>query len=52
MTPQNQPFNSWKWLDLQFSKDLCYDAFDRWTSEPQVSWVTAETCLCVLIDLF
>uniref|UniRef100_A0A7S3HC00 Uncharacterized protein n=1 Tax=Spumella elongata TaxID=89044 RepID=A0A7S3HC00_9STRA len=36
---QTQPFRSWKWLDLQFSRDICYAAFNGWTSDPQVEWI-------------
>lgn len=33
----NQPFSSWKWLNLQFSLDICKTSFD-WHSEPAVDW--------------
>jgi len=36
---KNQPFKSWKWLDLDFSRAICFAAFDGWKSDPQVDWV-------------
>jgi pimeloyl-ACP methyl ester carboxylesterase len=36
---KNQPFHSWKWLNLDFYYDLCTDAFDGWTAEPQVQFM-------------
>jgi hypothetical protein len=35
----NQPFHSWKWLDLNFSRVICAAAFDGWQSDPQVEWI-------------
>lgn len=34
----NQPFYSWKQLDLDFYRALCRDAFDNWQSDPQARW--------------
>lgn len=35
----NQPFNTWKWLNLQFSRDMCAAAFDGWKSDPETDWI-------------
>jgi pimeloyl-ACP methyl ester carboxylesterase len=32
----NQPFHSWKWLGLDFYKNMCEAAFDGWKADPQV----------------
>eukprot|EP01035_Chromulina_nebulosa_P018500 gene18500-24217_t len=36
---QNQPFYAWKDLNLNFSRAICYAAFDGWTADPQVDWI-------------
>lgn len=35
---KNQPFHSWKWLNLDFYRALCAEAFDGWSVDPQVRW--------------
>eukprot|EP01038_Epipyxis_sp_PR26KG_P004529 gene4529-6394_t len=39
---KNQPFNSWKWVNLDFSRALCSASFNGWKSDPQVEWVNEE----------
>jgi hypothetical protein len=39
---QNQPFNSWRWINLEFSRNLCRAAFEGWRSDPQVDWINQE----------
>lgn len=34
----NQPFYSWRELDLTFSMAICYGAFSGWNKEPSVDW--------------
>lgn len=34
----NQPFNSWKLLDLNFYNRLCEGAFSGWTLSPEIDW--------------
>lgn len=35
-----QPFSSWElYLDLSFYRDLCYDSFSQWKSDPQVDFI-------------
>jgi hypothetical protein len=36
---QNQPFHSWKWINLDFSREICAVAFNGWKSDPQVDWI-------------
>lgn len=36
---RNQPFYSWKWLNLSFYRAMCAAAFDGWKSDPQVKWI-------------
>lgn len=36
---KNQPFTSWTWLNLNFSRVICEAAFDGWKSDPQVEWI-------------
>eukprot|EP01034_Spumella_vulgaris_P024824 gene24824-31211_t len=36
---KNQPFHSWSWLSLDFSRQICAAAFDGWTADPQVGWI-------------
>ena len=38
---QNQPFSSWKWLDLAFSRKICFASFDGWKSDPQVRFAVS-----------
>jgi hypothetical protein len=35
----NQPFHSWKQLNLNFSRVICEAAFDGWKADPQVQWM-------------
>lgn len=35
----NQPFKSWKQLNLDFYRALCAEAFDGWSADPQVRWI-------------
>jgi hypothetical protein len=35
----NQPFHSWRWINLDFSRALCKAAFDGWLVDPQVDWI-------------
>lgn len=36
---KNQPFSTWKWLNLDFYRALCAEAFDGWAADPQVRWI-------------
>lgn len=35
----NQPFKSWKSLNLDFYRKMCSVAFNGWKSDPQVGWI-------------
>lgn len=34
-----QPWTSWTELNMQFYRDLCFEGFDGWTSDPQTEWM-------------
>lgn len=36
---KNQPFHSWSAVNLDFSRQMCKDAFNGWTSDPEVNWI-------------
>jgi serine protease 16 len=36
---ENQPFHAFTPLNMQFYRDLCFEAFNGWTSDPQVDWM-------------
>lgn len=37
-----QPFSSWKPLNLDFSRRMCFDMFNGWRSDPEVAWINNE----------
>mmetsp|Transcript_10790 Transcript_10790/g.16409 ORF Transcript_10790/g.16409 Transcript_10790/m.16409 type:complete len:496 (-) Transcript_10790:218-1705(-) len=36
---KNQPFHSWTELNMDFYRDMCYESFDGWKSDPQTEWM-------------
>ena len=48
---QDQPFSSWKQLNLDFYNKICYEIFQNWTYKPETSWTNDNYGLLLFIFL-